>query len=281
MSIILVCWNLTEYSIAGELGGSAGATANILGALQLSIKAHEMTIVASLYMIARQWIQGNLIDMDRGIPLGLLGAEKEFGQPSFLISNGYLVTIGYVVSLWRRKQARLDLCFLTIFLFAATVVSSLAGPASGVLMIPRQDWFFDSVVPYTIPAGQSYPYLMVRPKFEFENTSMTGYDPFSPENFHSTEYTLRYWSEVVDLNRWFGALPQPQTTNDLLFVSDLVRANISTTWNRTLDNGNTGHTNAKIIMLGEIRDHQESLNLIESTVCLFLSWIACTAQLTC
>lgn len=53
VSVLLVALNYAEYSIGGEIGGSPGATANILGTLQLAIKAHEITIVASLFMITR------------------------------------------------------------------------------------------------------------------------------------------------------------------------------------------------------------------------------------
>lgn len=234
-----------EYSIGGELGGSPGGTANIIGALQLAIKAHEIMIVASLYMITRQWIQRSLLDLDNGIPLGLLGAEIELGQPSFLISKGYLVTF----SLWRRKQGRLDICLLTVFLFVATILSSLAGPASGVLMIPRPDWFVDSEFSILDDTLYRYPYLLVRPKFEDpfdKNNTIRRKDPFSPSWLPDTKIALEYWEGV---SRGY-ALPvhQRESTYDVAFGTGSRLMNISTTPGRSIGNNQTSRTYAKTIL---------------------------------
>lgn len=251
-SIVLLLLNFMEYSIAGEIGGSAGTTANYLGALQFAVKAHEITIVASLYMIARQWILGSLINMDKGIPLGLLGAEKELGQPSFVISKGYLVTVSYVVSLWRSKQGQSDLFLLTIFLFAATVVSSLAGPASGVLMIPIKDWFLDPASPRPGPPMANYAYIMVRPTLEYSETPIA--DPFDPRMLDMPDSVFQYWSLFAHQSAVVESVPQAESTHDITFGLTTVRVNISTTPGRSLE-GNTGLTYAKTVMATDILAH--------------------------
>lgn len=267
-SLVLLYLNLSEYAIAGEIGRSAGATSNILGALQLAVKAHEITIVASLYVIARQWIQGSLID--KGLPLGLLGAEKELGQPSFLISKGYLVTVSYVVGLWRRKQGRLDLCLLMIFLFVATVVSSLSGPASGVLMIPRTDWFLDSVVTSTGDPMFNYPYIFVRPKLEYGEDFEMLMDPFAPSLFGTIEPLLRSWLIIAGDNTAFKSLPHAESSyNNILGDSLGGTVNISSKLHRTLDNANNGNTTATTILKFDILKQLEILYTHNSTVRIF------------
>lgn len=83
----LLWLNFTEYAIGGEIGRSPKSSADILGALQLAIKAHELLIVASLITIARQMIIGDLLD--GGIVLGLLGAEASFSTPSFVFTGEF------------------------------------------------------------------------------------------------------------------------------------------------------------------------------------------------
>lgn len=280
VSVLLVALNYVEYSIGGEIGGSPGATANILGTLQLAIKAHEITIVASLFMITRQWIQGSLIDMDKGIPLGLLGAEKELGQPSFLISKGYRVTVSYVV-----KQRRFDLCLLTIFLFAATVVSCLAGPASGVLMIPHRDWFFDSVLTSTVHTAYNYPYLLALAEFKYSdiikvimshgsNDSLL--DPFTPTSSSGLSYT--FWHDLAS-SYTDGSLLQTESTYDSESGLMSNRVNISTTLGRSLENNHTGCTYAKTIMRSDVVERHRFLSEKGSGVRIFHT-VYVGAQLT-
>lgn len=198
--------------------------------------------------------------MDKGIPLGLLGAEKELGQLSFLYSKGYLSAVRYLVGQWRKKQGRLHLCLLTIFLSGATVISSLAGPASGVLMIPRPDWFFDSVLNLTesvifgYPNLLAHPYLLVRPKFEYGGDSGLNFlDAFDPSGLSVVEDSLQYWLDLTVINaESLGALLSETTTYDLAFGSRNVIVNISSTLGRSLDNNNTGRTYAKSVMGSDV-----------------------------
>lgn len=133
--------NFSEYAIGGEIGETPQSSANIIGALQLAIKAHEILIVASLFNIARQMIIGNLLD--GGIVLGLLGAESAVSSPSFILSREF--TQSFMFGLrgcfgMGSPPIHRRILRLAIFVFWASVLSSLAGPASGVLMIPRVDW---------------------------------------------------------------------------------------------------------------------------------------------
>lgn len=153
-------------------------TANILGALQLAIKGHELAIVASLVFIAKQWIHDSLLDLNKGVILGLVGAELSLSAPSFVISKEFLTAIRYGLSggFWwdsRKSEAtarKREMALLGGFLFIACIVASLAGPASGVLMIPRVQWFFDQELILSVPddtdpyRGIHYPNMLIDPQ---------------------------------------------------------------------------------------------------------------------
>lgn len=254
-SIILIYLNLAEIAIGGEIGGTPASTANILGALQLAVKVHELTIIASLLMIARQWIQGSLINLNKGLPLGLVGAEKELSRPSFIFSKGYLTAVGFASSVWRTQQTPQDLsrkrelCLLTIFLFTATLLSSLAGPASAVLMIPRVHWFFDSEFEFTGNHTElaKYPYIFVRPVYEYDNTGVMD-EPFDPKMLFWTGSDLQYWADLTYINTMLDVVPEKKTIHDYASGGQAVRVNITTSPGRSMDSGNNGSTYASTVM---------------------------------
>lgn len=86
-SATLIYLNFREYAIGGELGKDQAQTADILGALQIAIKAHELVLLVSLVQIAKQWIYGSLVSASEGFVLGLVGAEESLAAPSFVISK--------------------------------------------------------------------------------------------------------------------------------------------------------------------------------------------------
>lgn len=167
----LLYLNISQYSIGGELGGSASSSANILGILQVVIKAHELAIVASLVAIVHQLILRNL--MGGGLLLGLLGAEGALASPSFLISTRYRHALAYgirsiytsgaqrVMKTDPERPARLRMLWLAIFLFWCCLIAPLAGPASAVLMIPRVDWFHHSTFEYPPAMLSTLPNIMI------------------------------------------------------------------------------------------------------------------------
>lgn len=199
-SIFLIYLNLVEYTFGAELGTSGTQTANILGALQLAIKAHELTLACSLFVVAQQWLQRTLLDFDTGI----LFTENEIGGPSYLISKGYFAAVCYggrsygprngtTLEDLRRKR---HVSLIAIFLFLACVITSLAGPASGVLMIPRVDWFLETVHYYYSNTPTNFPYLLV-----------TQWSGTKQPIFHDLGFTpdpgLAYWRNFAD-KRTYG-----------------------------------------------------------------------------
>lgn len=264
-SITLIWLNLTEYAIGGEIGVNAAQTANIIGALQLIIKGHELAMVASLFAIARQWIQGNLMDLESGTLLGLLGAENSLGQPTFLISKEYMAALsyGFFGSVGRRQQwsgepaRKRGVCILAVFLFAACVISSLAGPASGVLMIPRVGWFFerDLVFPNQKRSGGDYPEILLDPLLGYGTyDGRFRWNPFTPYKMDRfLDPSLAYWygyAEHGNLTRWKDFEKESSHYHSDYFQAYI---NTSTTWGRFLDGNWTGGTNARTVMREDIK----------------------------
>lgn len=237
ISGILLWLNFSQYAIGGELGTSSGSSADIIGALQLGIKAHELLIVASLITIARQMIIGNLLD--GGLVLGLLGAESALTTPSFIVTEEFRQSFLFGCRKFFNSESPINrqMFWLSLFVLWACILSSLAGPASGVLMIPRVDWHRLSKQLYTPPSFNTYPNIMIG----------SGGDNSSPGIFESGVGFfpgLNYWEYYFDNAAWDAILA---SDDDLFhrFVEGGVVAYINTTgtYGRELDGTWSGGTN--------------------------------------
>lgn len=197
---ILLYLNFTKFAIGGELGGSSSSSSNILGFLQVIVKAHELAIVASLFAIAHQFIMRDLLR--DGILLGLLGAEGSLANPSFLISRRFRLAVQYA---FRRTDSprssknnpgQLRTLQLVILITCCCVIAAFAGPASAVLMIPRIDWFFYSTDRFEAVPRSTIPTIMIGTSPGILDTDM-----FSESNVFALPdlivgSTYRYWKDV-------------------------------------------------------------------------------------
>lgn len=267
---VLLFLNFTEYFIDTEVGANKKQTANILGALQLAIKAHELVIVASMVAITQQWILGDL--MRDGTLFGLLGAETSLGQPTFIISKEYRTAIGYGISgmfgsgklMPGERTSRRRVFLLVGFLGVGCVIASLAGPASGVLMIPRVDWFFnkeifgikpDIIDKWTWGRGE-WPYLLV-------DKSMLFFVPGNPgmKYFYDLGRDQKMFISEENSVGWGGGETEIIHRFDDSFFGD-VYMETSTTWGRKLDGVWTGGTNIRTPLRFNIQEIVIFLNLL-------------------
>lgn len=124
--------------------------------------------------------------MSDGIVLGLLGAETAFSAPSFIVSGDYLraLHVGWRGVLGRDMVQR-KVFWLSLFLFWACVISSLAGPSSAVLLIPRVGWSLFATRRYTPEAaGNIVPHIMI----SAADASTDNLWDKSPSEFQGLEY---------------------------------------------------------------------------------------------
>lgn len=253
-SVTLIYLNLTEYAIGREVGANPAGTANILGALQLMIKAHELSIVASLYRIARQWIHGCLMDVSSGTVLGLVGAERSLAVPSFLISHEYRAAVMSVFSDHSRWA-------LVTFLFVGCILSSLAGPASGALMIPRVGWFFEKELIYLNMPSDDYPNLLIDPRLGHGQFLITNnHIVFDPDHVRITVSSLDYWEQVYVEQNALGVIRVQDTVHEFTDIAGRRYTNTSTTWGRFLDGNWDGGTVVNVLMNTGINHIRTALN---------------------
>lgn len=260
ISIVLISLNLAQVAMDAEIGRNPAETANIIAGLQLLIQMHGLSVTASLFQIARQWIHGNLLSLDQGIPLALVGAERDFGLPSFMISRGFLTAIKYSASLWWGPQTRekmrrkWDVGMVTAFLFISCIVSVLAGPASGALMIPRVHWFFESTVNTRFGSDDpnTYPHLIVPLEVGRQSYSDSGLRRVAdPLRMFFYEERLDYWEELYAGNRQSSSLPTTEilTRHQVATSTGITYINTTTTWGRSMDlDPGVGSSYAKAMM---------------------------------
>lgn len=205
-TITLLCLNFRQVYLARELGypfgsGSTSAdSANIVGALQIVAKVHELTIIASIVSITEQYILRDLLG--DGLLLGLLGAGGAIINPSFLISKRFFLALKFGFRSINSSTPPLNnhdhrrTLKLLIVIFVACVIAGLAGPSSAVLMIPRLGWFLRltdhheplprSTIP-TVLLGTAPG--MVGPEGTMES------NPFALP-YYIVECGLQYWMDV-------------------------------------------------------------------------------------
>lgn len=244
--------------MGGTLGRNSDDTANILGALQLLIQMHALSISASLFQIARQWLLGSLLTLNRGIPLGLVGAERQMGSPSFVISHGYLSAAKYSVSLWWGPQTRdkirrkWNVGLLTAFLFVSCILSVLAAPASGVLMIPRVYWFLDSTNDYDVfvDGENTYPYIMLPPQLYYGNPYFSPHSvSFNPFSWAMENRTTEYWQQISSIGQQNSPTTELLTGHQVPTADGITFVNTTTTWGRKMDDGPAaGSSYAQLVM---------------------------------
>ncbi|KAK1825894.1 hypothetical protein QBC39DRAFT_317647 [Podospora conica] len=99
----------------------------ISNALQLAAKLHELLVVASLAAITVKVVKRKLVESE--LPLGLLTGAYRVGDLQYF-STGYFWGGVFSTSL-----------LLGLFLLVNTIVATLVGPASAILMVPELDWF--------------------------------------------------------------------------------------------------------------------------------------------
>lgn len=292
-TISLLILNFSEYQLGaqlelGRIVASDKLTANILGGLQLAVKIHDYTLVASIFRICQQWVHGHLTG--DGILLGLLGAEEAVSRPSFVVSRGYKSAVMYgfsgLFSSGKRKpqgskpktehdeKSKRNMRFLAILLFFGCIVSSLVGPASAILMIPHIHWYLDEIIDFNHPekysesktfnlaplvdhpswlSGREYPDILIGTGFDVGRNQSYETNPFIayPELIMPG---LQYWN--IFATSWRTVLGQAAEHHRVRLLRDFagdVYINTTTTFDRELDGNWTGPgTNIRTAMRYDI-----------------------------
>ena len=135
------------YLYSGLVGQYDQDSHSALGALQLVTKALELyfVYVAGSFI----WLVMSLMLKSKsGLPTGHLVRHIEFTDPLKLIEKAFWAPL---VPHWRKdarpKSARAGLFFFTLLALLITVVTSLMGPATAVLVLPTVKWLDAAQIP--------------------------------------------------------------------------------------------------------------------------------------
>lgn len=170
------------------------------------------------------------MDVKNGTILALVGAERSLAAPSFLISAEFRTAVRKGVS------GNMRVCALALYLFTACVISSLAGPASGALMIPRVDWFFDKELTYPNMPGTNYPHIIINGRLGWgEHAAVEHHLVFDLDVVHTTLSGLDYWEQFYIQQAALGVVRVQDTIHEFTDIAGRRYTNTSTTWGRPLD----------------------------------------------
>lgn len=192
------------------------------------------------------------MDVKIGTVLGLVGAERSLGAPSFLVSGEFLTAARTGLSgNWR-------VCALAVYLFAACVISSLAGPASGALMIPRVDWFFEKQLTYLDMPNDHYPNILIDPRLgQGQFNLVDDHTIFDEDVIRSTTSGLDYWEQFYIQQAALGVVRVENTVHEFTDLAGRRYTNSSTTWGRPLNgdwNGGTRVSTSMGVGINQIRN---------------------------
>lgn len=95
--------------------------------LQFVAKVHELLVIASLGALTIKTFKRCLVESH--LPLGLLTGAYRVGDVPYIFSSAF----------WSSLRSRGKL--LALFVAVNTIVATLVGPASAILLVPELDWF--------------------------------------------------------------------------------------------------------------------------------------------
>ena len=133
ISITLIYLNLFHSYLGRTLPGSIIDPSINVALLQIAAKAQELLIVASMTTIVMHIIRQELC-AGAGVPLGMIGGGFMFTSLSYFWSPELWGSLGAKCS-WATRSRLFGI------LVIGGIVAALAGPASAVLLIPKeQQW---------------------------------------------------------------------------------------------------------------------------------------------
>lgn len=149
LSAFLIVMNTQRWYWYDEEGPAMPPDA-ISNMLQFAAKVYELLVIASLGALTVKLFKRRLVESH--MPLGLLTGAYRVGDIPYVFSTPFWKTI--------RKSG-----WLALFLFINTMVATLAGPSSAILMVPELDWYplagaFSNVQPpfyYGLAANKTWP----------------------------------------------------------------------------------------------------------------------------
>ncbi|KAJ4286499.1 hypothetical protein N0V90_013199 [Kalmusia sp. IMI 367209] len=134
IGIGLVSLNLVGRYVGSDFGGPAVDDSVKVVGFQISAKMVELLCVASIARFILAFVRHELVS-SRGIPFGILSSSLDFSHVAYPLSHEF-----WSVALAPSMQAYRRALFV-LALAISTVLATLIGPTTAVLLQPRLGWW--------------------------------------------------------------------------------------------------------------------------------------------
>ncbi|KAK4248146.1 hypothetical protein C7999DRAFT_31461 [Corynascus novoguineensis] len=176
----------------------------ILSLFQFAAKVHELLVIASLGALTLKLFKRHLVGSR--IPLGLLTGAYRVGDIPYIFSSSF------------HGAAWGSYWFLALVIFINTMLATLVGPSSAILMVPDLDWYplpgaFNNIqeprVYYNSPPNETWPRVVSAALLD-QNDQLKGCDGLAG--------WYAYWcpaASYFDLRSWVGERANAKLDGDL------------------------------------------------------------------
>ncbi|KAK4222176.1 hypothetical protein QBC38DRAFT_448493 [Podospora fimiseda] len=168
-----------------------------LNSLYLAAKIHEILIIASLSAIIIKICKRRLIKSD--ITLGHLTGAYRVGDVRYIFSS----------ALWNNGSAQA--CFLGWLIVISTLIATVVGPASAILIVPELDWF-------PLPDALNFPFMLDQNISTTYANHILGYKE-AEDGCDKESSLLPYWcprAGMMEVGNWIMGWQISGLTNDVV-----------------------------------------------------------------
>ncbi|KAK4122053.1 hypothetical protein N657DRAFT_673261 [Parathielavia appendiculata] len=207
ISVFIITINIQRLYWFSEVDGPGFlfTTEGLGHMLQLVAKVYELLVIASLGALTLKVFKRRLVESH--LPLGLLTGAYRVGDVPYIFS-GYF---------WRavHKAGVKTSQLLALLVLGNTLLSTLVGPSSAILLVPQLDWYplpgaFNKVQHpvffYNSPTNSTWPRVL--------NAAVS--------SGHHCDSFVGWWASwcpsggFVDLSKWLAEWESSDLSNDLI-----------------------------------------------------------------
>ncbi|KJX97484.1 hypothetical protein TI39_contig485g00006 [Zymoseptoria brevis] len=142
--VALIAFNYSHYFIGPTFVEDPNDNGYFTAGIQLCAKLEELLCVASLTVILLHALRQQLLG--EGVPIGLLGSGIWFTSLAAFCSPDFIGSFSWERPSWRNRGVSWGRVRFYLILVACGLIAATIGPASAVLMLPREQ---------DLPAGGS------------------------------------------------------------------------------------------------------------------------------
>jgi hypothetical protein len=183
------------------------STNSVRNLLQLAAKVYELLVIASLGALTIKVYKHQLVESR--LPLGLLTGAYRVGDVPYIFGRFFWRAVGKTYGL------------LALLVFVNTILATLVGPSSAILLVPELDWYplpgaFSNIqLPvfyFDSPANWTWPRVLRGPAAPLNESA----DLYACDTFGGW---FAYWCPsggFADLYKWLAEWESSDLQNDVV-----------------------------------------------------------------